>query len=72
MLTSRIRVRGAVAATATAVGLALAAPLVPAAGAAPGAGAQPEGVGQVSATSYRNPVSARFADTYADPAVVRG
>jgi GH43 family beta-xylosidase len=62
MLISSIRVRAAVAATATAVGLALAMPLVPAAADDRLAGA----------TSYTNPVSSRFADTYADPAVIRG
>ncbi|MGY1806936.1 family 43 glycosylhydrolase [Blastococcus sp. SYSU D00669] len=60
------RVRGAVAVTATALGLALLAP--------PGtaAGAPPTGPVEPTATSYTNPVSAPVADTYADPAVIRG
>jgi hypothetical protein len=68
MLTSSTRVRGAVAATAAAVGLALFVPPAPAAGAPPGEGAQAAG----GAAGYTNPVSARFADTYADPSVIRG
>jgi arabinan endo-1,5-alpha-L-arabinosidase len=63
MSTSRIRLRSGIVAASSAVVLALAAPPAPAAGAGPGDG---------TGTSYRNPVSAGFADTYADPAVIRG
>jgi beta-xylosidase len=61
MLTSS-RLRGTVAATATVVGMAL---LVPpgAAGAADSALA--------TGTAYTNPVSKGFADTYADPSLIR-
>jgi arabinan endo-1,5-alpha-L-arabinosidase len=61
------RVRTALTVIATAAGLALAAPAGPAAGAPPGGGPV-EGTG----TSYTNPVSAPDADTFADPAVIRG
>jgi hypothetical protein len=64
MLRSSTRVRSAVAVTASVVGLALFAP--PAAVAAPGDTAR------TGSTSYTNPVSKSFADTYADPAVIRG
>jgi arabinan endo-1,5-alpha-L-arabinosidase len=63
MLTSS-RFRGTIAATATVVGLAL---LVP-----PGsADAAPAGPGQGTGTAYTNPVSKGFADTYADPSLIR-
>jgi hypothetical protein len=58
---SSTRVRVVVVATAAVVGIGLLA--APAANAAPGDG---------TATTYTNPVSRDFADTYADPAVIRG
>ena len=61
MSLSGTRVRVVVVATAAVVGIGLLAP--PAATAAPGDG---------TATTYTNPVSRDFADTYADPAVIRG
>src|SRR5688500_7795712 len=61
MSSSSTRLRAAVAATVTAVGIGLLVP--PAASAAPGDG---------TASAYTNPVSRDFADTYADPAVIRG
>ena len=71
MPTSGLRLRGAVAATATALGLLLVTPPESAA-AVPGDGARPSDGGPATATSYTNPVSAGFADTFADPAVIRG
>jgi hypothetical protein len=65
MRTSTTRLRASVATTATAVGLAVFLPPAPAAGTPPGNGA-------TGSTTYTNPVSATFADTYADPAVIRG
>jgi arabinan endo-1,5-alpha-L-arabinosidase len=59
------RIRAAVLTSATAVGIALLAP-VPATAAPPGSG------GQGTAGDYVNPVSRNFADTFADPAVIRG
>jgi Glycosyl hydrolases family 43 len=62
MLTTSTRVRVTIAATATVLGLGFLAP--PASSAAPGDG---------TGTAYRNPViGSGFADTYADPAVIRG
>src|SRR3712207_1591495 len=61
---SSTRVRSAVALTAGVVGLALFAP--------PAAVAAPADAAQAGATAYTNPVSRTFADTYADPAVIRG
>lgn len=44
-----------------------------AAAAAPGTGAGPDHDGSAGGVStYRNPLSAEFADTFADPAVIRG
>jgi arabinan endo-1,5-alpha-L-arabinosidase len=58
---SSARVRATVAATVTAVGVGLVSP--PAAGAAASDG---------TGSTYTNPVSKAFADTYADPSVIRG
>jgi arabinan endo-1,5-alpha-L-arabinosidase len=58
---SSTRVRVAIAATVTAVGVGLVSP--PAASAAAGDG---------TGSTYANPVSTPDADTYADPAVIRG
>ena len=59
---------------AVVVGLALLVP--PAAAGPPDGGAPPTGAAgggaATSATPYTNPVSDRFADTFADPAVIRG
>ncbi|MCW2636937.1 MAG: hypothetical protein JWQ99_3304 [Blastococcus sp.] len=62
MRTSSRRLRGTIAATATVVGMAL---LVP-----PGSAAAAPGDG--TGTAYTNPVSHPDADTFADPAVIRG
>lgn len=64
----RIRV-AAILATTTAAATAVAALALPAAQAAPGAEA---GTRTAGAPSYQNPVSADFADTFADPSVIRG
>src|SRR5688500_10876489 len=64
MLISSRRVRGAIVATATATALSLFVP-TGTASAAPASG-------QATGTGYTNPVSRGFADTFADPAVIRG
>jgi hypothetical protein len=64
MLFSSTRVRGAVAATATATALSLFVP-VGSVSAAPSSDAS-------AGAAYTNPVSRSFADTFADPAVIRG
>ncbi|MCW2700152.1 MAG: hypothetical protein JWQ45_1687 [Blastococcus sp.] len=72
MPATRLRARLTIAAVA-AVGLSLVAPVGAAVAAPPGPGeeARPAG-GQGTGTAYTNPVSRRFADTYADPSVIRG
>src|SRR3954449_3616868 len=70
MATIRPRARLTIAAVA-ALGLSLLAPVGAAAAAPAGSGAQAAG-GQGTGTRYTNPVSRRFADTYADPSVIRG
>src|SRR5689334_21225238 len=60
----RINVAATLTALATATAFA-----IPVAHAAPGASSGPH---QGAGTAYRNPVSAGFADTYADPSVIRG
>jgi hypothetical protein len=70
MATIRPRARLTIAAVA-ALALSLLAPVGAAAAAPAGSGAQAAG-GQGTGTRYTNPVSRRFADTYADPSVIRG
>ncbi|WP_225755580.1 family 43 glycosylhydrolase [Actinotalea sp. Marseille-Q4924] len=61
----------AVTGVAVVVGLALLTP--PAVAAPPDDGSTPGGRGSAtSSTTYTNPVSEPFADTFADPAVIRG
>jgi arabinan endo-1,5-alpha-L-arabinosidase len=63
-LWSRLAALAAGAAAALSLGVA-----APATGAPPGA---PSGSAPVTSTSYTNPISDDFADTFADPAVIRG
>lgn len=60
------RIPAAALAVATALTVALAVAAAPAAARPPGPG------GPATGTAYRNPVSAPFADTFADPALIRG